>query len=169
MVKGLVERTDSIDVNVLSKAGAFDGPVMNFPFLGLQTQRYLIRYRPLRAPLERPPQCITILWTRCHFGGRRPWFQCTGCGSRVGKLYPGFWVYLCRKCCNLSYQSQRMSPPRRLHTKAERLRRLMGDEGRPGIDDLPVRLPGKHRKQHRRKCQKLFDLESKLRRPGQRI
>src|SRR6266581_6623083 len=33
-------------------------------------------------------QAITLLWTPCRYGGRRPWFRCPGitrpCGRRVG-------------------------------------------------------------------------------------
>src|SRR5208282_708643 len=39
-------------------------------------------------------QRVPIVWTRCHFGGARVWFQCPGdvgeglcCGRRVARLY----------------------------------------------------------------------------------
>lgn len=163
MPRDIVERCGDIDVNVLARQGAFVKP-MRFPFLGLETQRYLVRYRPLKAPRDRPPQSIPIVWTRCHFGGLRPWFRCL-CGARVGKLYPAGWLYLCRKCCDLGYQSQNMGRKRRIFTKAARLRRLLGDEGRPGIDPLPARLWGKHRKTHARRCAELEAVEKQLRGP----
>lgn len=50
-----------------------------------------------------------ITWTKCNFGGKRPWLLCpnTNCGRRVAKIYkpPGKEVFLCRHCWDLTYQS----------------------------------------------------------------
>lgn len=56
----------------------------------------------------------TTLWR----GGRRWWFRCPGravgarCGRRVGKLWLGSDQdrFLCRRCANLAYTSQRIRP-----------------------------------------------------------
>ena len=88
----VVDRLSSIDVNQLNSQGAFKGPdlewLMIFPFQGLKTSRRLVEYRGGERdwPPGRPSQRIPIQWTRCTFGGMRPWFTCL-CGRRVGKLY----------------------------------------------------------------------------------
>ena len=54
---------------------------------------------------------VPVVWTRCHFGGRRPYFICPGivngvtCMRRVAKLYkaPASAYFLCRHCHNLTY------------------------------------------------------------------
>ena len=163
MRKGIADYQNAIDVSTLNKSGAFAGGFVDFPFLGLKCQRYLIRYRHIRWPKDKPPQLISVEWTRCNFGGRRPWFSCPFCQRRAGKLYEMLGGMGCRKCANLAYASQAMGKTRRRRVKAERLRRLMGDEGRPAVDPLPVRLRGRHRRTHEKKCQKLHAVEAGLR------
>jgi hypothetical protein len=57
---------------------------------------------------------IPIIWTKCHLGGRRPWFKCQTvingevCGRRVAKLYAPYFE--CRQCMRLGYASQRENP-----------------------------------------------------------
>ena len=54
---------------------------------------------------------VVVVWTRCHFGGRRPYFICPGvvnevsCMRLVAKLYkpPAGQYFLCRHCHNLTY------------------------------------------------------------------
>lgn len=162
MPKAIADYQNSIDISTLSKAGAFDGDFVKFPFIGLTCQRYLIRYRHINWPNDKPPQLIRVEWTRCYFGGRRPWFICTFCEKRVGKLYEILGGICCRTCANLAYASQAMGKTRRRKTAAERMRRLMGNEGHPAIDPLPQRLYGRHRKRHAQKCQKLAVLESEI-------
>ena len=61
-----------------------------------------------RVPLE---------YTECNFGGKRPWFRCSGvvngehCNRRVAKLYrpPRGDLFLCRHCYDLGYTSSRTS------------------------------------------------------------
>ncbi len=52
---------------------------------------------------------VPIEWMACNFGGDRPWFVCPGlhCGRRAAVLYLGARYFLCRKCQDLSYASQR--------------------------------------------------------------
>jgi hypothetical protein len=58
-------------------------------------------------------QRVPIVWTECHFGGRRPWFRCTAtangeyCGRRAARLYVGgSAVFACRQCHDLAFASQ---------------------------------------------------------------
>lgn len=67
-------------------------------------------------------QEVQIVWTPCHFGGRRWWFLCPlvhqgmTCGRRVSILYLGRGKHFgCRHCYNLTYRScqehdKRMDP-----------------------------------------------------------
>lgn len=55
---------------------------------------------------------VRLVWTPCHFGGRRWWFICPlvvngySCGHRVGTLHLGDGKYFgCRQCYNLTYTS----------------------------------------------------------------
>ncbi len=55
---------------------------------------------------------VRLVWTPCHFGGRRWWFICPlvindrACNRRVGILYLGNGKYFgCRHCYNLTYES----------------------------------------------------------------
>ncbi len=51
-------------------------------------------------------QELTVVNSKCHFGGHRFWFECPFCSSRVALLYlriPGFG---CRRCSQVAYSSQ---------------------------------------------------------------
>lgn len=55
---------------------------------------------------------VKLVWTACHFGGRRWWFICPlvmnghPCHRRVGVLYLASGKYFgCRHCYNLIYES----------------------------------------------------------------
>jgi hypothetical protein len=84
-------------------------------------------------------QRVPIVWTRCHFGGARPWFRCTAyvggrpCGRRVAKLYLRGHVFACRQCCGLAYASQSENPQHRAISKSQKLRMRLG--GGPSILD----------------------------------
>jgi len=133
----LVERTHSIDVRELHRDGAFSGTLTWFPFPRLKTRRFKVEFRGARWPAERRTQVIPVTWTRCHFGGMRPWFVCA-CGKRAAKLYPGILeFYCCRTCANLAYESQRRGRKSRHYHKAQIIRRRLWDEGRPGVDAMP--------------------------------
>jgi hypothetical protein len=166
MKHSLVERTVSIDVGELNRDGAFSEPPKWFPFLGLKTRRFKIEYRGYRWPRERSTQIIPVTWTRCHFGGRRPWFVCR-CGKRAAKLYSGvLGLFGCRQCSEVAYQSQLWGRKRRLYRKAQEIRRRLWNEGRPGRDALPTRPPRMHRKTYGRFIATLENLEWELRKGG---
>ena len=65
-------------------------------------------------------QRVPVIWTACHFGGRRPWFICAAhvnskcCGRRVAVPYLAGDA--CRKWGDLAYESQRGGP---LHATSE--------------------------------------------------
>jgi hypothetical protein len=56
---------------------------------------------------------VPLTWTRCHFGGARPWFRYAGClgshgyNQRVAVLYLATGSrFACRRCLGLAYRSQ---------------------------------------------------------------
>ena len=83
--RGLVAHTSSVDVGELNRAGAFSGGPFWFPFRQLTTNKFSMEYSGSEWPEGRPAQMIPVRWTRCHFGGMRPWLVCP-CGKRVAKL-----------------------------------------------------------------------------------
>ncbi len=59
---------------------------------------------------------VRLVWTPCHFGGRRWWFICPlivngrVCNRRVGVLYLASGKYFgCRHCYNLTYERSKES------------------------------------------------------------
>ncbi len=59
---------------------------------------------------------VPIVSTKCFFGGKRYWFECSAvkngvaCNRKVAKLYQGQDYFACRHCYNLTYQSRLENP-----------------------------------------------------------
>ena len=59
---------------------------------------------------------VPIIWTKCHLGGRRPWFKCQTiingevCGRRVAKLYAP--CFECRRCLGLGLREPAGDSPK---------------------------------------------------------
>ncbi|HET8629898.1 MAG TPA: hypothetical protein VFL91_20955, partial [Thermomicrobiales bacterium] len=87
---------------------------------------------------------LDLAWTDCHYGGRRPWFVCPGCGRRAAVLYLGGAGWRCRRCERLVYRSQRQGQHDRALTKARRLRARLGGGAGP-LAPFPPRPRGMHR------------------------
>ena len=50
---------------------------------------------------------FTLVSTRPHYGGKRWWFECTGCGERRARIYLSPCQYaLCRVCLKLTYETR---------------------------------------------------------------
>ena len=93
---------DTLDVRELNRAGLLTDdwitlrPSLRWPRIA--TMR-LARYRILlELRNQSVPQGIRVSWTRCHFGGFRPWLHCPHCERRVARLFKGFAGYFCRAC-----------------------------------------------------------------------
>lgn len=71
---------------------------------------------------------ISLTWTECNYGGRRPWFVCPGrgCDRRAAKLFLRNGHFLCRRCHGLAYESQRQDFESRQLNKAQAVRRRLG-------------------------------------------
>lgn len=52
---------------------------------------------------------IKISYTKCNFGGERPWFNCPACTKRIAKIYFGGNYFFCRHCYNLTYRTCQIS------------------------------------------------------------
>jgi hypothetical protein len=127
--KLIVESLEFIDVRDLKKAGALDGPWLNFGaafrygFLRrLETSRHRVKLTMRNCEV---PSYFRVEWARCNFGGRRPWFECR-CGKRVGRLYCGGMFIGCRHCYGAVYECQRRSDKGRKHQQASKIRLSLG-------------------------------------------
>ena len=65
---------------------------------------------------------ISLARTPCHLGGFRSWAVCASCTGRVGVLYIINRRFVCRRCADLRYRSQRESDLDRLGRKLQRTR-----------------------------------------------
>jgi hypothetical protein len=108
------------------------------------------------------PQQIHISWTRCNFGGSRPWMHCPHCNSRVARLFKGLAGYFCRECVGAPrYESQVRNEKARAYLRAYRLRERLGGS-RPVIDPIPERPYCMWRKTYDRICAEIKRLERPL-------
>jgi hypothetical protein len=158
---------DCLDARELCKAGVLDGEWVTsrwpeFRWPRVRTIRFS-RYRVL-IELENQgvPQQIRVSWTRCHFGGARPWLHCPFCEQRVARLFKGLSGYFCRPCCgNPIYESQRRSEKARAYLQAYRARSLLGGS-RPVTDPIPERPWRMKHKTYARLCDRIERLERPL-------
>jgi hypothetical protein len=140
---------DSLDVRELQEIGMFGGgwvtlrPLIRWPaIVQMRADRYLIQ---LELRNQVVLQQIPVSWTRCYYGGARPWLHCP-CGRRVAKLFKGLAGYHCRECFdNPRYASQTKSAQGRLHFEACKLRLRLG-----GIASLTAPFPERPRNMHRK-------------------
>ena len=103
---------------------------------------------------------IVLDFTPCRFGGRRPWFTCPGsdCGRRAAILYFHPHGLLCRKCADLSYESQYEDGLSRQLRRANKLRRRLG--GRPGwANPIPEKPRYMHWTSYDRIYREISDME----------
>lgn len=111
-------------------------------------ERVILRYRHRSGPggeWEDVREVVPLAWTACNFGGERPWFLCpgAGCGRRVAVLYAPGRYFLCRRCCDLSYQSQREDAMYRALHKAQGIRERLGGSANM-MEPFPERPKGMH-------------------------
>lgn len=85
---------------------------------------------------------VLLEWTRCNYGGERPWFKCPAarCGRRAAILYGGS-IFACRRCHNLAYESQSETRHGRMLTKTQAIRVKLGGEP---CGDFPPKPKGMH-------------------------
>ncbi len=99
---------------------------------------------------------VTITYTNCNYGGRRPWFICPNCNKRVAKLYSDGPRFLCRHCYRLAYTSQKERAEFRLLHKVQDIRTRLGGSAAT-MDPFPDRPKGMHRRTYNRlQCEALL-------------
>jgi hypothetical protein len=157
---------DCLDVRDLHRIGLLGDtwrtirPWLRWPTVErMHGTRYL-----LRVELENQtiPQVIRVSWTRCHFGGARPWLHCPCCKRRVAKLFKGMGGYWCRTCVGSPlYASQSKSTLGRRHFEACRLRIRLGGTGSVA-EPFPERPRGMHRTTYAQLLRRGAKLESGL-------
>jgi hypothetical protein len=138
--RGLVEETANIPISALR------------PSLTRPGRDRLIR---LSNGVE-----FRIVWSKLRYG-YRPWFACTGCMKRAGRLYTDGHQWLCRSCLHLDYRSQRNQPYQRSISRAQAIRRRLGQEY--GWAGAPIPLPPRRMwtKTYDRLVRELQDLEAR--------
>jgi len=157
---------DAVDVRELQRAGLLTDQwlALQLPFRWPRIARMrLSRYRiVLELRNQLTEQNIRVSWTRCHFGGTRPWLHCPFCQRRVARLFRGFGSYFCRACLgNPIYESQRRSKKARAYLQANRLRARLGGS-RPVQDAIPPRPRGMKQNTYDRLCARIKQLERTL-------
>jgi hypothetical protein len=114
-----------------SRAGRKSGSIRGVVDSSRPPESVTLLYR-LRSGLggewEDVKETVPLTWTACNFGGERLWFICpgAGCGRRVALLYGPGRYFLCRHCCDLSYESQRENEMNRALRKAQSIRERLG-------------------------------------------
>ncbi len=93
----------------------------------------------------------------CNFGGFYTFFHCPDCSKRMRKLYCLNGRYLCRKCANLSYKTQRLYPSRRLYHMQLQTEATLKAKG----GSLYEKPPRMHRSTFQRIKRKHIDYEIK--------
>jgi len=131
-----------------SRAGSETGSIRGAVIEEGKPERVVLTYRHRRGPggeWEDVREPVPLTWTGCNFGGERPWFVCPGarCGRRVAILYGPGRYFLCRRCYDLVYESQRENGMYRALHKAQAIRKRLGGSANM-MKPFPERPKGMH-------------------------
>jgi hypothetical protein len=112
--------------------------------------RLIYRYREYAGEWESFDYPVSLTYTSCNYGGRRPWFCCpaSNCWRRVAKLYGAGRYFACRRCYRLSYQTQSEDRYDRAWSRLHKIQRRLGGEA--GGDYLPPKPKRMHWKTYGR-------------------
>jgi hypothetical protein len=158
MAKAVVEAHDAVSIADLRRFGflkrgweSIGGRTSRLPGgdwvgFGWDSERAVTIIWPGMAETE-----VALAYTRCHFGGSRPWFMCPRCRRRVGVLYVVALAFMCRRCADLTYQTQTEQPLGRAMLRAQRLRERFG-----GSPSLTQPFPSRPRWMHQRTYERLL-------------
>jgi Zn ribbon nucleic-acid-binding protein len=103
---------------------------------------------------------IPIERLSCNYGGFRYYFKCPLCKRRMRILYfAEKSIFLCRKCLNLGYESQRLRPTKRYEYMSKKIKKSINDKG--GVFDRYKKPPHMHTKRHEALHDKEFDYKEK--------
>jgi hypothetical protein len=157
---------DCLDVGTLRRFGIFGERRCTWSSLRwadittIRADKYSIELEMPRKASA--PQEIRVSWTRCRFGGLRPWLHCPYCQRRGAKLFNGLAGYCCRACVgNPPYASQTKSAETRRHFEACKLRMRLG--GSPSLTEpFPKKPKGMHRRTYVRLKRRGEQLEARI-------
>jgi hypothetical protein len=114
-----------------SRAGRETGSIRSAVIGNEKPEKVILTYRHRSGPggeWQDVQQPVSLSWTACNFGGERPWFVCPGAarGRKVAILYGPGRYFLCRHCCDLTYESQRENEMHRALRRAQTIRERLG-------------------------------------------
>lgn len=178
--KDTTDGLNSLDVNWLNRGGYLtpgtsssvrwtrNGESAGDVSLRAEAGRVVLIYRSRSSgrDWESVEEPVPLVWTTCHYGGRRPWFVCPGarngvrCGRKVSKLFAGGKYFLCRHCYDLVYDCQRETESHRLLRKAQDIRRRLGGSASM-MDPFPWKPKGMHWKTYERLRSKAEDADER--------
>lgn len=111
-----------------------DGEEVASIYVRAEGERVILiyRHRKNNGEWKNEQYPVSLSWTACTYGGKRPWFLCPaqGCGRRVAILYGGA-IFACRHCYKLAYACQREKGMDRATRRADRIRDRL--KWQPGI------------------------------------
>lgn len=113
--------------------------------------------------LRQTNQPLSVKWTRCHYGGERPWWVCPDCQKCLALLYLTERRFTCRHCLHLTYQSCNESSWDRVRSRIAGIYDRLAPQGLPAMTDVtcfrPVRPKGMHRATYKRLIEELQELQ----------
>ena len=98
---------------------------------------------------------IPIKQVSCNYGGFKYYFSCPLCHEHMRFLYHAerSCLFLCRKCLNLSYESQQLRPTKRFTYMANNITQMINEQG--GNVDLGKKPPHMHHTTYKALCEKV--------------
>jgi len=131
-----------------SRAGRETGSIRGAVEGNDRPERMLLLYRHRSGPgdeWEDVHEPVSLEWTACNFGGERPWLVCpgAGCGRRAAIVYGPGRYFLCRRCYDLIYESQRENGMTRALRRAQKIRERLGGTANM-MEPFPEKPKGMH-------------------------
>ena len=104
-------------------------------------------------------ELIPFICTPTPFGGRRRWFLCTTCKKGCRVIYGQGLYFRCRTCSGLRYASQHEPAYQRAITRADKIRRMVGDTrgGAFDRDQFPAK-PSRMRWTTYKRLREMYDV-----------
>ena len=115
----------SIDIRKLTKDNFLDDGWLN-PYQLEDGEVIFLKISKNWILIKEYDQVVDFDKTNCNFGGWRYWFFCPKCQRRVAKIYLDNKKFICRKCHELVYVSQRRDQLDRIAIKLWKIRKKIG-------------------------------------------
>lgn len=126
--KTICSQLPSIDSFQLYKSNSKRG--FSIQPLELKAEAYDTHLKISYRNQKKHSYVIPVEKLACNYGGFRYFFNCPLCRRRMRILYfSEKSVFLCRKCLNLSYETQRLRPTRRYRYTAQKIKNYVQNKG----------------------------------------